>query len=125
GLLAHDTFFLHFEIPVEGGFVHRQVRGGGVDPVLLDVGLISADIGFRGGQLGALGVDLGDDFLLVELGQLLALVDVVIDVDVQLFHNAGGLGLDLNLGNGLDLAGGHDRTGDVATLNFGDAIGVD
>jgi len=52
-------------------------------------------------------------------------MDLIIDVDVELFHNAGGLGLDLDFGDGLNFACGHDGAGDVSALNLGDAIGVD
>ena len=125
GLLADDAFLLHLQIAVEGGLVHGQVGGGGVHLVLLDVGFVGADIGLGGGQLRALRVHLRHDFLLIELRQLLALVDLVVDVDVELFDDAGGLGFDLDLGDGLDFAGGHDRAGDVAALDLGDAVGVD
>src|SRR5580692_3922699 len=53
------------------------------------------------------------------------LVDLCVDVYVEASDDAGGLGFDLDLGNGLDLAGGDDGTGNVSELSRGDLGGVD
>jgi len=72
-LAADDAFLLHLEVSVEGGLIHGQVRGSGIDPILFDIGLIGANVGLRSGELRTLGVDLRCNFLLVELSQLLPL----------------------------------------------------
>ena len=61
---------------------------------------------------------------LVELGEELALMNVGVDVDEELGDDAAGLGFDLDLRDGLDLAGGDDGAGDVSALNFGKLRGV-
>ena len=86
---------------------------------------IGGDVGFGGGQLRALRVNLGHDLLLIELRQLLALVDAVVDVDIELFHDAGGLDLDFDLGDGLDFAGGDHGARHIAARHFGQPVGID
>ncbi len=55
--------------------VHGKVGGFGVDLVVLDGGCGGAGVGFGGGELGLLGVYLGEDLELIELGEDLALLD--------------------------------------------------
>jgi hypothetical protein len=43
---------------------------------------------------------------------------MIVDVYVEAGDDAGGFGFDLDLGDGLDLAGGDNGAGDVAGLNF-------
>jgi len=125
GLLGDDTFFGHFEIAVVGVLVHGQVGGFGVDSVVLDGGHGGAGVGLGGGEHGLLGGDLIEDLLLVELGENLTRVDVGVDVGVEAGDDAGGLGFDLDFGDGLDLAGGDDGTGDVSALGFGKLGGLE
>ena len=106
-------------------FVHGKVGGFGVDLVVLDGGCGGVGVGLGGGELGALGVDLGEDLLLVELGEDLALFDVGVDVDVEVGDDAGGLGFDFDFGDGLNFAGGDDGAGDVAALGFGELGGLE
>ncbi len=82
-------------------------------------------VGFGGGELGLLGGDLVEDLLLVELGEDLALLDVIVDVDVEAGDDAGGLGFDLDLGDGLDFAGGDDGAGDVGELGLAELGGLE
>ncbi len=83
GLLGDDTLFGHLEVALVGVLVHGKVGGFGVDPVVLDGGFGGAGVGFGGGELGFLGGYLIEDLLLVELGEDLALLDVIVDVDVE------------------------------------------
>ncbi len=124
GLLGDYAVLGHLEGAVVGVLVHGQVGGFGVDLVVLDGGGGGAGVGLGGGELGALGVDLGQDLDLVELGEDLALFDVGVDVGVEAGDDAGGLGFDLDLGDGLDLAGGDYGTGDVAALGLGKLGGL-
>ncbi len=78
-----------------------------------------------GGELGALGGDLGEDLHLVELGEDLAGVHLGVDVGVELGDDAGGLAFDLDLEDGLDLAGGDDGAGNVAALDFAELRGFE
>ena len=55
----------------------------------------------------------------------LAFLDLVAVVDVELLHDAAGLGLDLDLGDGLDLAGGDHALRQVAFFDLGQLRGVD
>ena len=82
-------------------------------------------VGFGGGELGLLRGDLSEDLHLVELGEDLALLDVRVDVGVETGDDAGGFGFDLNLGDGLDLAGGDDGAGDVAELGLAELGGLE
>ncbi len=75
-------------------------------------------------SVGLLGGHLVEDLLLVELGENLALLDLVVDVDVEAGDDAGGLGFDLYLGDGLDLAGGDDGAGDVAEFGLAELGGL-
>ena len=49
----------------------------------------------------------------------------VVDVGIELGDDAAGLGFDLDFGDGLDLAGGHDRAGDVAHFGGAQLGGID
>jgi hypothetical protein len=125
GLLGDDAFLRHLEGAVVGVFVHGQVGSFGVDLVVLDGGGGGAGVGLGGGEHGLLGGDLVEDLLLVELGEDLTLVDVRVDVGVQAGDDAGGFGLDLDLGNGLDLAGGNNGAGNVSTLGLSELRGFE
>ncbi len=105
--------------------VHGQVGGFGVDLVVLDGGGGGAGVGLSGGELGLLRGDLIENLLLVELGEDLALPDAVVDVDVEAGDDAGGFGFDLDLGDGLDLAGGDDGAGDVGELGLAELRGLE
>ena len=83
GLLGDDAVLGHGEGAVVGVLVHGKVGGLGVDLVVLDGGLGGAGVGFGGGELGLLGVDLGEDLDLIELGEDLSLLDAGVDVDVE------------------------------------------
>ena len=124
GLLGDYAVFGHLEGALVGVFVHGKVGGFGVDLVVLDGGGGGVGVGLGGGKLGALGVDLGQDLDLVELGEDLALFDGVIDVGVEAGDDTGGFGLDFDLGDGLDFAGGDYGTGDVTALGFGKLGGL-
>ena len=124
-LLGDDAFFGHLQIAFVGVLVHGQVGGLGVDPVVFDGGCGGASVGFGGGELGLLGGDLIEDLLLIELGEDLALFDVGVDVGVEAGDDAGGLGFDLDLGDGLDLAGGDDGAGDVAEFGLAELRGFE
>ena len=50
-------------------------------------------------------------------------MDHVVDVHVELFHDAGGLGLDLDLGDRLNLARGHDGARHIAARHLGQPLG--
>jgi hypothetical protein len=52
-------------------------------------------------------------------------MDVSIDVGVEAGNDAGGLGLNLDLGDGLDFAGGDDGAGDVSEFGFGELRGFE
>ncbi len=49
----------------------------------------------------------------------------VIDVDVELFDDAGGFGFDFDFGDGLDFAGGNDGASNVSASDLGDLVGID
>ncbi|MCU1319470.1 MAG: hypothetical protein JWP98_988, partial [Edaphobacter sp.] len=110
---------------VVGALVHGEVGRAGHDLVVLDGGGRGMGVRFSGFELGFLGGDLVEDFLLVELGENLALLELGVDVGVEAGDDSGGLGLDLDLGDGLDLAGGDYRAGDVAALGLGQLGGFE
>ena len=116
---------MHLEVAVQSGLVHGQVRSRGVHLVLVDIRFVGGYIGLCCGQLRLLSGHLRHNLLLIELGQLLALMDLVVDVHIELFHNARGLAFDLNLGDGLDLARSHHRTRHVAASHLGQLVRID
>jgi hypothetical protein len=75
-------------------------------------------VGLGCGELGLLRGDLVEDLLLVELGEDLTLLDAIVDVYVEAGDDAGSLGFDLDLGDGLDFAGGDDGASDVGKLGL-------
>jgi hypothetical protein len=125
GLGGDEALFGHRQIALVGVLVHGQVGGFGVDPVVLDGGGGCVGVGLGGRELGFLRGDLIEDLLLVELAEDLALLDVVVDVDVEAGDDAGRFGFDLDLGDGLDLAGGDDGAGDVGELGFAQLRGLE
>ena len=82
-LVADDAFLVHFHIAVEGGLVHGQVGGGGVDFVL---SMLASEVprSPRRWRVAPARLDLGCNLLLIELRQFLALAHPVVDVDVEL-----------------------------------------
>ena len=84
-----------------------------------------ATLASAAGQLGALRFYLRLNLFLVELRQWLALFDDIVDVDVEFFDDSRGLALDLDFGDGLDLAGCHDRPRHIAASHLGQFVGVD
>ena len=89
--------FLHFEIAVECDLVHGEIGRGGVHLVLVDIGLVSGDVGFGAGELRALRIHLVQNLLLIELCKLLAFVYAIVDVDVELLDDARGFDLTSTL----------------------------
>ena len=71
-----------------------------------------------------LRIHLRHNLLLIELRQLLPLVHLVVDVHVELFHDAGGLRLYLDLGDRLNLAGSDHRARHIPARHLGQLIGV-
>uniref|UniRef100_E6PZ27 Uncharacterized protein n=1 Tax=mine drainage metagenome TaxID=410659 RepID=E6PZ27_9ZZZZ len=51
-------------------------------------------------------------------------MDGIVDVDKELFDDAGGFGFDFDLSDRGDLAGSYDRAGNVAALHLGELVGV-
>ena len=121
---AHNAFLLHLQIAVQRGLVHGQIGRRGVHLVLLDIGLERGHVGLGGGQLRPLRIHLRHNLLLIQLRQLLALVHLVVDVHVELFHNAGGLRLHLDLGDRLNFSRGHHRPRHIAACHLGQLVGV-
>ncbi len=117
-LLGDNALFGHLEVALVGVFVHGKVGGFGVDLVVLDGGGSGTGVRFGSGESGLLCSHLVEDLLLVELGEDLARLHLGVDVSVAAGDDAGGLGFDLYLSDGLDLAGGDHRAGDVAELGF-------
>ena len=104
-------------------YIGRSGRFG-VHLVVLDGGGCGSGVGLGCGKLGSLGAHLGKDLDLIELGENLTLLDVGVDVGVEAGDDAGGLALDLNLGDGLNLAGGDHGAGDVGLLRLGELGGL-
>src|SRR6266851_6220381 len=125
GLLGDYAILGHLEGAVVGVLVHGEVGGLGVDLVVLDGGGGGAGVGLGRGELGALSGYLGEDLDLIELGEELALFDVGVDVGVEAGDDTGGLGFDLDLGDGLNLAGGDYGFGDVTAFGFGQLRAVE
>ena len=125
GLHWDYPYFGHLAGAVVGVLVHGEVGGLGVDLVVLNGGGGGAGVGLRGGKLGLLGRNLGEDLDLVELGEDLALFDVGVDVGVEAGDDAGGLGLELHLGDGLNLTSGDYGFGDVTAFGFGQLRGFE
>ena len=96
-----------------------------IDLVLLDIGLVGADVGLGGGELGLLRLNLCLDLLFIQLRQGLAFLYDIVNVHIQFFHDARGLALDLDLGNGLNLPGGDDRARHITAGDLGEPVGID
>ena len=124
GLLGDYAVLRHLEVAVVGVLVHGEVGGFCADLVVFDGGFCSLGVGFGGEELGLLGIDLGEDLDLVQLGEDLALFDGLVDVGLEVGDDAGGLGFDLYLGDGLDFAGGDDGAGDVAAFGLAELGGL-
>ncbi len=60
------------------------------------------------------------NLLLVELGEHLAFLNFVAVIDVELLHDAAGLRLNLDLGDGLDLSRGHHALRKVSLFDLGE-----
>ena len=61
----------------------------------------------------------------IEVGKQLSLLDLIAVIDVELLHDAAGLGLNLDLGDRRDLAGCHHAFCQVSPFNLGELRGVD
>src|SRR5208337_3378204 len=70
-------------------------------------------------------VDTSLNLFFVELGKHLALLNFIAVIDVELLHDAAGLGLDLDLRDGLDFAGRHHAFCEVSSFDLGELRGVD
>ena len=103
----------------------RNVGTLGVDLGALQVGARAVQAGARCLQLRPRLIDPSLNLVAVEFGEHLPLLHFVAVIDVELFHDAAGLGLDLDLGDGLDLAGRHHAFRQVALLDLGQLRGVD
>ena len=125
GLLGDYAFRGHLPGTLVGVLVHGEVGGLGVDLVVLDGRGGGTRVGLSRGELGLLSGDLGQNFDLVKLGEDLPLFDACVDVGVEAGDDARSLGLDLYLGDGLDLAGGDDGTGDIPPLGLGELRGFE
>ena len=65
------------------------------------------------------------DFFLIQLGQQLTGFHFIAGLDKELLYDTAGLGLYLDLGDGLDLAGGDHTLGQVALLHLRQLRGID
>ena len=118
GLLGDHAVFGHLKSAVIGVLVHGQVRGLGVDLVVLDGGDGGTGVGLGCSELSTLSAYLGEDLDLIELGEHLSLFNLCVDVGIKAGDDARGLGFDLDLGDGLDFAGSDYGFGDVSTLGL-------
>ena len=118
GLLGDDAFFGHLLGAFVGALEHRQVGTFGIDPVVFDgFGCGSRWLQRRpAGRLWARPGRRSRSDRAARGG--LTLLHLVADVHVELLDDAAGLGLHLDFGDGLDLAGGDDGAGYVAALGF-------
>jgi hypothetical protein len=122
-LLRDYAVLGHLLGAVVGVLVHGEVGGFSTDLVILDGGGGGAGVGLGRIELGSLGVYLSENLYLIELGEDLALFHDGVDVGVEPGDYARGLGFDLDLGDGLDLAGGDDGAGDVAPFSLAELGG--
>ena len=84
----------------------------------MDSSFGGAGVGLGRSELSSLSTDLGEDLDLVELGEHLTLFDLGVDIGFEFGDDAGGLGFELNLGDGLDFTGGDDGAGYVAAFGL-------
>jgi putative hemolysin len=124
-LLGDDALLLHLLVALQGGKVHGQVGGGGIDFVMLNAGRGAFDVGLGCLQGGALGIDFSRNLLPVELGQQLALVDVLIDIHVEVLHNPAGFGLEFDLGNRLHFSCSDDALIDLPAGDLVQPAGIE
>ena len=117
---GNHSIFRHADGAVVGALQQRHIGTFRVDLGALEVGLRTLQVGLRSFQRRARLLHLRLDLDLVELGQQLSLLDAVAVVHQQLLHNAAGLRLDFDLGDGRDLAGRHHALGQVALFHFGE-----
>ena len=103
---------------VVGALQQRHVRTFRIHLGALVVGLRAVQVGLSRFQRGTRLVDLRLDLDLVELRQELPFLDRIAVVHQQLLHDAAGFRLDLDLGDGRDLAGRHYALGQVALFHF-------
>src|SRR5208282_227606 len=87
-----------------GAFQQRNVRAFGINLGALQVGAGAVQAGARSLQLRA---------------------DLIAIFGVELFHDAAGLGLYLDLGDRLDLAGRHHALRQISPIDLGQLRGVD
>src|SRR5882724_10580726 len=65
------------------------------------------------------------DLFLIEFSEELAFLDLIPVLDVELFHDAAGFGLDLDFSDGLDLPGSDYALGQIAFFDLGQLRGID
>lgn len=118
GLVGDDPVLGHLQGAGVGVLVHGQVWSFCVDLVVLNGSGGGVGVGLSSGELSLLRSDLSEDLHLIELGEELSCFYVVVDVGVEIGDDSGGLGFDLNLGDGLDFACGNDGAGDIAELSL-------
>ena len=106
-------------------FQQRNVRALGVDLGAFQVRARAVQAGARSLQLRARLFDPSLNLFLVKFGEHLPLLHLVAIFDVKLFHDAAGLGLDFDLGDGLYLARRHHAFRQVSLLDLGELRGVD
>ena len=124
-LLRHQLLLVERAGAVEGALRERHVGGLGFDLVLGHLRLGGRQRGAGGFEVGAGLAQAGAEVFLVELGQNLTRFHLMIDVSRQALDDAVGLRLDLDLGNRLDLARGHDRPHHRPALDRGEPGGID
>jgi hypothetical protein len=96
-----------------------QVRGEGVTLVLgapLPEVIGGEGCGLQGGL--SMG-QIGEGVLVVHPEQQLAGLDLVPDVDVDILHLAGGLGVNLKVVDGFNLSGGGKLLGQIGVGDLG------
>ena len=101
----YDSLFRHALRTIIGAFQHGNVWALGIyfGPFHVGFGPAQAGVGGFGLRFGL--CHMGLNLFFVELGQDLAPLHPIPGIHVKLLHDATGLRLDFDLGDGLDLAG--------------------
>ena len=121
----YQTFLVQLLRACHAGLQERQVGAFGLDLVALVSSLRGLLRRLGRHVVGAGFAHASSQLFFVKLRQNLALLDPVAVVQQNLFDDAARLGLDLDLGQRLDFAGGHHRAGNVAAFDLGQPGGVD
>src|ERR1022692_3912721 len=95
------------------GLDDGRLQGGHVVVGGFQTGFRGIGIGLRGCPTGLLGFDVGGGLGVLNFGQQLALVDVVALTHQQFGDVAHGVGADVDVILGFDLAGGGDDAGQI------------